>query len=107
MADFAEMGASIEIGAPVPPDQPDDEAFEVMPCNWTSVCAFLACETQWRVVPMMAGGMAALGTSLIWLGLDYAAVDIVLRRSSVPDTAFADLQVMERAALDVFAEAQA
>lgn len=107
MTDFAEMGVSIEIDMPASDTPTNDEAFEVMPCNWTSVCAFLACETQWRAVPLMAGGMAAIGTSLIWLGLDYAAVDVVMRRTSVPDAAFADLQIMERAALDAFAEVQA
>lgn len=78
-----------------------------MPCNWQSVCAFLACETQWRAVPMTVGNMAAIATSVIWLGLDYSAVDVVLRRLSAALDVFADIQVMERAALDVFAEVQA
>ena len=88
------------------PQNPDAEAFEVMPCNWSSVCAFLACETQWRAVPMTVGNMAAIATSVIWLGLDYSAADVVLRRVAGGDLVFADVQIMERAALDVFAEVQ-
>ena len=78
-----------------------------MPINWKSVCAFLACETQWRAVPMTVGNMAAIATSVVWLGLDYAAVDVVLRHTAEGDAeVFADLRVMERAALDAFAEVQ-
>lgn len=79
----------------------EPEGFEVHPANWPSVCTFLACETQWRAVAGMAGGP-------IWLGLDYPAVDVVLRRSGAedPDMVFADLQTMEDAALAVFAEAR-
>lgn len=79
-----------------------------MPINWKSVCAFLACETQWRAVPMTVGNMAAIATSVVWLGLDYAAVDVVLRHTAegLDAEVFADLRVMERAALDAFAEVQ-
>ncbi len=77
---------------------PDDrsEEIDVFPANWPSVCAFLGCQTQWRVV--------VAATGLVWLGLDYTAVDVVLRRTAVADVAFADIQLMERAALDAFAE---
>lgn len=91
------------MGVTIMPDAatPAKEAFEVMPDNWTSVIAFLACETQWR---LLAGARA-----LVWLGLDYAAVDTVLRHLAPDDPAsvFADIQVMEGAALDVFARARA
>jgi len=94
-AQFRELGvSSTEIGPA--PDQ-DEETFEVWDVNWASLTAFLACETQWRVAAGLAG--------LIWLGLDYPGVDVVLRRLGLADHVFADLQVMERAALDVFAEA--
>jgi len=71
-----------------------------MPANWDSVIAFLNCETQWVVVVSMVG--------LIWWGLDYQAVDIVLRRTRVADAdaVFADLQLMEGAALEVLGEVQ-
>lgn len=82
------------------PQTDEHEGFEVHPANWPSMIAFLACDTQWRVAATMAG--------LIWLGLDYQGVDIVLRRSALddPDAVFADLQVMEAAALDVLQEAR-
>lgn len=77
-----------------------DEGFEVHPANWASLRAFLDCETQWRVAATMAG--------MFWLGLDYVAVDVVLRRSKYadPDAVLADLQVMEGAALKVFGESE-
>lgn len=71
------------------------EAFEVLPANWPAVLVFLDSETQWRCAAGMAG--------LIWIGLDYVAVDVVLRRTR-REVEFSDLQVMEQAALDVFTE---
>nr|WP_284737694.1 DUF1799 domain-containing protein [Agrobacterium rosae] len=71
----------------------EDEAFKVFAPNWDSVTAFLACETQWRVI--------AGAKKLIWLGLDYVAVDIVLRRYEFSNTVFAELQVLELDALSV------
>lgn len=94
---FEAMGAEIAPGV-IPAEPAEIEGFKVLPENWTSLCTFLACETQWRVAATMAG--------MIWLGLDYPGADVVLRRSGVADTdaVFADLQVMEDAALDIFRE---
>lgn len=39
-----------------------------------------------------------------WLGLDYTAVDVVMRRSKVDDVVFEDLRLMEAASLEVFGE---
>lgn len=93
-AQFAALGVDVpsELIEPTPAHL---DTFEVQPANWPAVTAFLACETQWRVAAGLAG--------LIWLGLDYAAVDVVLRRTG-SDAAFADLQLMEDAALEVFSE---
>lgn len=93
---FAEMGATFAPTALSP--QPTEEAFEVMPANWKSVCAYLACETQWRAVATMAG--------VIWLGLDYSATDVVLRRMQADDQVFDAIQVMEAEALVLFGEQQ-
>ena len=43
-----------------------------------------------------------------WLGLDYTAVDVVLRRAAVehPEEVFADLMDMEAEALTAFAEVE-
>ena len=57
--------------------------------------AFLACETQWRFAVGMGGATR--------LGLDYPSVDVALRRLDLDHT-FADLQIMERAALTAFGE---
>ncbi|WP_429813539.1 DUF1799 domain-containing protein [Ensifer sp. B1-9] len=73
-----------------------EEAFEVMPANWPAFVALLACSTQWRVVGTMAG--------LIWIGLDYAACRLVLDDLQSPPGVFADLHVMEKAALPILNE---
>ncbi len=90
-AQFAAMNAAL-------PDRPvnalsEAEDFAVFPANWLAICAFIACETQWRAVSTQA--------EILWLGLDYVAVETVLRRVA-PEADFADIQIMERAALEVF-----
>lgn len=92
---FARMGASVTIAGTVAPVQ---EAFEVMLANADAITAWLACETQWRLLSRPERNQ--------WLGLDYPAVDTVLRRLQFadPDAVFRDLQVMEGAALDTFQE---
>ncbi|WP_323790132.1 DUF1799 domain-containing protein [Thalassovita sp.] len=94
-AQFRAMGADIP---PSPTQKPNSDAIEIMPENWISITAFLACETQWRAAASMAG--------LVWLGVDYTAADVVLRAMDVPSFVFDDLRHMERAALEVFGEAQ-
>ena len=64
--------------------------------NWDSLLAFLKLETQWRF---------AAGLKLVRLGLDYAAVDVVLRRMCDAAGLFDDVRTMESAALGAFAEA--
>ncbi len=91
-ADFAAMGAVLAVSAPNP-----DTAFGVRPDNWDSLCGWLATETQWRATSRKDG--------IVWLGLDYTAVDVVLRRLKLPDSVFSDLQLMEREALNIFVEA--
>lgn len=83
----------------IPPSRTDEEAFAVWSINADSLRTWLACETQWRVAAGMAG--------LIWLGLDYAGVNVVLTLLAPDDPAalFADLQIMEDAALAAFSEA--
>lgn len=76
-----------------PPAGAPDDVIPIAACNWPSLTAWLACETQWRT----AGHMAAI----TWIGLDYTAVDIVLRRRGFAAHVFEDLQAMEEAALEV------
>ncbi len=69
--------------------------FDVWPENAETLGLFLRAGTQWRVVAGMGGGQ--------YLGLDYAGVEAMLRLARVPDrrAVFEDLQLMERAALQV------
>ena len=73
---------------------PPGEPFHVWPENWAAALLFLKCETQWRLAP---NGR--------FIGLDYAGVDVVMRRNPKlvvdPDIAFEQLQVMELAARGV------
>ena len=75
--------------------------FDVDPANWDAVMLFLRCETQWDMaIPPMGG-------KVIHLRLNYPAVDVAIRRSGFRgvrgNELFADLQVMERAALEAMA----
>lgn len=68
-----------------------ERPFEVWPENWPAWEAFHLCTTQWRSAPM--GGL---------LGLDYTAVEIVLRAHSIPIQTLKDLQHIEAGALAEF-----
>lgn len=66
------------------------ESFDVEPENWPIVQLWCQCQTQWRPGPSRV------------MGLDYVAVDVVMKRLSVDDTSgdvFLGLQAMELAAL--------
>lgn len=95
IAQFSAMGAQA-VPTTRHPDSASQEDFAVFPSNWSSVSAFIACETQWRAVATMAG--------MLWLGLDYSCVDVVMRRLKADDQVFADIQIMEQVALSVFGE---
>jgi hypothetical protein len=91
---FAGFGVTVAVD-----DDEDtiEDRIEIMECNWPSFAAFVACSTQWRVLATAAG--------LIFLGLDYTACDIVLRRYDAAPHVFDDLQAMENAALEILNEA--
>lgn len=76
--------------------EPPELSFEVWPENWPAVELFMAAATQWR-----HGGKGPTG-------LDYTAVEALmrLRRVAKRDRAdlLADVQIMERASLAVWAE---
>lgn len=73
-------------------DEIDGPPVQVWPENEQSVCVFLTMRTQWRT------GMGGP------TGMDYSALPFVWRQLRVPeeeqDAVFADLQVMEVAALN-------
>jgi hypothetical protein len=88
-ADFAALGLDVPDTYPTDPD-----SFDVMRANWRAVTAFLALETQWR---MVAGP-----TGLIWCGLDYAAAAAFRGRNRrVWQRLLGEFRVMEAAALEV------
>lgn len=77
----------------------DREPLTLWSCNEDSWALFGAVQTQWRVG---FGGRE---------GLDYRAVEIVMQRRGIPedqrDRLFADLQVIEMAALAAWSEKRA
>jgi hypothetical protein len=77
------------------------ELYEVWPDNVRPLRLFLALRRHWRV---LAGGMGGMA----WIGLDYVAVESVLRLMGTPRRLwrrlFADLRAMEDAALPILNE---
>ncbi len=85
----------------LPPQPVAEEPIEIWDVNWRALQLFGACGTQWRIAVCPGG--------LLHLGLDYPGVDVVMRRLAADEAdhagLFADLQVMEAAALPVLNEA--
>ena len=77
----------------------EETGVDVWAENWPAVSLFQRLGTQFRV----AGGPAGY----LHLGLDYPAVDVVLRHAGVdtdPDELFAAIQMMEAVALPILNE---
>lgn len=67
------------------------------PENWPILRAFLAAQTQWRVMPVSAGE----ASRLVYLGLDMAGADAAIRLAGIkriPELLWG-LQVMEAEAV--------
>lgn len=73
-----------------------NNSFDVLPENWEAVQLYQAVKTQWRT-----GGINGLP-----IGLDYVAVDIVMRHLEHTAAAFEKLQMMESAVLHYWAESR-
>lgn len=76
---------------------------EVWPENWQALDIFLQLETQWRCTSI--SGLA--GARLVWLGLDYAAADVVMRRNGIANDdrdTFSKLRLLEAFALKALDE---
>ena len=73
-----------------------DGRFAIWRDNAATLDLFLACATQWRIIAGL--------NRVIYQGLDYASLEIVMRLLKVPDqiAMFNAIQAMERAALQVF-----
>lgn len=82
----------------VAPAASHQTGLEIMPRNWPSLLAFLACQTQWRALATMGG--------LVWQGLDYAAARGALEEAGLPIARMADLRAIEAAALPILNEAR-
>ncbi|OJF90629.1 hypothetical protein AX761_23305 [Rhizobium sp. 58] len=68
-----------------------------MECNWPSFSVFLACSTQWRILVLTSG--------LMFVGIKYTDLKVVLEQHNAAPHVFADVQAMEDAALDILNEA--
>lgn len=88
--DLAAFGAEPEEVARAAPATPAH--YEVWPENWEAVLAFIACGTQWRRLAVAPYRLA---------GLDYAALEAVLRLRRVKDRrdVFERVRVLEQAVL--------
>lgn len=77
-----------------------DDDFLVFEENWQAVGIFSAMATQWKLI--------AGAADVLYMGLEYQAIEPVLRLEGVPATdwrqVFQDLRVMERAALPLLNE---
>ena len=75
----------------------EQNTFEVWPENWRATTFFAALGTQWR--------LSAMGQVT---GLDYPGIEAAFRLRGIPrhrwKKLFADLQMMEAAALDYMSE---
>lgn len=71
------------------------EKIEVWAEHWPALEVFIACRTQWRV--------AAGAGGLVYLGLDYPALESVMRMRGIEDPAetLGHIQQMEAGALEV------
>lgn len=72
---------------------PEIAAFEVFPENWDALNVFLACSTQWRYRAIPNGSMQT--------GLEYTSVRAAIQMHRAKMDVFAQVQVMEFAALKI------
>lgn len=77
----------------------DEDVIEVWDINAGILDLFLTLQGSWRLL--------TTPRSTVWLGFDYAAVDVVMRRLAIEDEdgeIFRGLQVMERAVIEATGE---
>lgn len=95
-AQFAALGAQVvwdDDGAEAELDR-----IEVAAANWDAVTAMLRLESQWRAL-LGPGG-------IVWLGIDYAAAEVVLRIHGYaqPADVLDALRIIEAEALPILNE---
>ena len=90
------MGAPSDVVDQLREHEQEGTTFEIHEDNQDTVAAFLALQTQWRIIAGMA---------MAYQGLDYGSIPAVLNMIGIPraDRArvFAELRIMEIAALPV------
>lgn len=86
---FAQMGHIVTPEA----TEPEAETLQIMPANHATFAVWLECQTQWDFVPDKEGAWCK--------GLNYTGVRTVLDDMDAPGHVFADIRLMERAALPI------
>lgn len=100
------MGLDVDRLIPQPLQQDRPQDFELWPEHARAWMVYTLCRTQWRKQPVWTGGPMG-GGALVWLweGLDYVAVEILMRRYRIPeseqDEVFEQLQILEGATLEI------
>lgn len=92
-SEFANLGVDVA--------EDEEDVFELWDVNRKAFEAFDRLGTQWRFVAISGFD----GARIVRTGLDYSAVDVVLRRMHGGKKLFDDIRAMEAAALDAFGEA--
>lgn len=77
-----------------PPKEEAPQVCEVWEEHWPALDVFLACRTQWRIIAGMGGTQHQ--------GLDYAALEVVMRmkRAEDPSEMLEQIQHLEAGALE-------
>lgn len=89
------LGVSVETLNAAQSSSRSVEEFAIWKDNVAALELFLSCRSQWRILSGF--------DRVVYLGLDYPAVDVVMKNRRVKDKVamFADIQAMEWAALEV------
>ncbi len=99
-AQFGALGVAVPAAAI---DDEDEAAITVWDVNAEAVKVFWRSATQWRWTGLSTWSSARL----VPLGLDYSAVEVVMRRLGIPDEdggTFAAVQDLESFAREAFEE---
>ena len=96
--DLKKFGLTDEQIHDLHPDSADPQSHGVWPDHWRAVTIFGGMSTQWRT---------AVGSQIVWLGLDYSALPVVEARighhpQAIEPSAeelFYQLRVLERTAI--------
>lgn len=77
------------------------DGYEIWPEAWSALLVWLDLSTQWRPPIVIRSGDH---DRVIWTGLDYAAVEVVMRRRDAGDGVWEAVCEMEQTALLILNE---